>query len=75
MKTPTVNFSYVEIPQEVLDKGYTKPVHVKGWRTSYRFGYRRTDPDGTHHIFSSKGSYTTKNPLLYTQRNTPPQYL
>jgi len=68
--TPTP-FTYVEIPQAVLDKGYRCPVHVKGWRTSFRFSYLRTDPDGTHHICSSKGTYQTKNPLLYTQRNTP----
>lgn len=63
--------TYAEIPQSVLDKGYNKPVHVKGWRTSFRFFHKGTDPDGTHHICSSKGTYTTKNPLLYTQRNTP----
>lgn len=66
-------FTYIEIPQAVLDKGYQCPVHVKGWRTSFRFSYKGTDPDGTHRICSSKGSYATKNPLLYTQRNTPQQ--
>jgi hypothetical protein len=54
-----------------LDKGYNKPVHVKGWKINFRFSYHGTH-NGVHTISSAKGGkYYTSNPLLYTQRNTP----
>jgi hypothetical protein len=65
------DFRYKEIPQSVLDKGYNKPVHVKGWKINFRFSYHGTH-NGVHTISSAKGGkYYTSNPLLYTQRNTP----
>jgi hypothetical protein len=70
MSTP--HFTYVEITQAELDRGYPFPVHVKGWNLSFRFTYIETESNGTHIIRSAKsGLMRTKNPLLHTQRNTP----
>lgn len=67
-----MSFTYVEIPQHVLDAGYKCPVHVKGWNISYRFTYSKTLPNGNHVLFSKRsGRMVTSKPLLYTQRNTP----
>lgn len=64
--------SFIPIPQEVLDKGYKKLVHVKGWKAGCQFMYEKT-VNGVHHLITPKTGkrYTTTNTLMYTRRNEP----
>mgnify|MGYP003423098014 FL=1 len=63
----------IPIPQDVLLKGYNKPVHVQGWHPGAQFLYKGTDAEGTHHLVTPKTRrrVTTRNPLCYTKRNEP----
>lgn len=64
---------YTRIPQEVLDKGWSKAVHVEGWPASFRFFHSRTN-GVTHHLTTQAGAnYVTTRPLLYTKRYEPKQ--
>ena len=58
------------IPQEVLDQGYKKQVHVEGWNKACTFHYLETI-NGSHHIITpkSKKEFWVRANLLYTNKN------
>ena len=57
------------IPQDVLDRGYRKPVHVEGWNKACRFFYVSTE-NGVHTLRTQKKKvYQTSNRLYATKRN------
>lgn len=60
------------IPQEVLDAGYTKCVHVEGWNFACYFQHEKT-VNGVHHLVTPKTRrrYQTRNNLLYTRQWEP----
>lgn len=69
-KLATEENGYVPMPQSVLDNGWAKSVHVRGWPAAYRFFYRGTVA-GYHTVVSSRGVYRTRQPLMYTKRYEP----
>lgn len=62
------------IPQEILDKGWTKKVHVEGWNRACCFFYVGTDQWGQHTVRTQVKpvkTYQTRNNLCYTKKYDP----